>query len=196
MHFMTTTRILIKSIFAGILVGLGGIVYLTVENKYVGSFLFSFALMTILIQGLYLYTGKVGYANSKETWCQLPIILVGNYIGTFLMAFAAKQLPRGYDGDSVIFTKMSNSTVSVWILSILCGMLMYLAVDNYRKSNQFLLVIVPVMIFILVGCEHSIADMFFINLKNDPLELRHIGFLLTTIVGNGIGAKIIQWGVE
>jgi nitrite transporter NirC len=112
------------------------------------------------------------------------------------MAFAAKQLPRGYDGDSVIFTKMSNSTVSVWILSILCGMLMYLAVDNYRKSNQFLLVIVPVMIFILVGCEHSIADMFFINLKNDPLELRHIGFLLTTIVGNGIGAKIIQWGVE
>lgn len=45
------TKEYIKAILAGMMIGLSGFVYLSVENKIVGSFLFSFGLITILSQG-------------------------------------------------------------------------------------------------------------------------------------------------
>ena len=53
-------RIFIKAVYAGFMIGIGGMVYLAVENKIVGSMLFSFGLLTIVTQGFYLYTGKIG----------------------------------------------------------------------------------------------------------------------------------------
>ena len=46
---------------SGICIGIGGAVYLTLENKIVGAFLFTVGLFTILIFGFKLYTGMVGY---------------------------------------------------------------------------------------------------------------------------------------
>ena len=54
-------EMLLKSVYAGFMIGIGGIVYLSVENKLAGSLLFSFGLLTIVTQGFYLYTGKVGF---------------------------------------------------------------------------------------------------------------------------------------
>ena len=52
---------LIKSIFAGIMIGIAGTVYLRVDNNIVGSFLFSIGLLVICMYGMNLYTGKIGY---------------------------------------------------------------------------------------------------------------------------------------
>ena len=52
---------LIKSIFAGIMIGIAGTVYLRVDNNIVGSFLFSIGLFVICMYGMILYSGKVGY---------------------------------------------------------------------------------------------------------------------------------------
>ena len=38
---------IIKGIYAGILIGMGGIAYLAIDNKIVGSFIFSFGLLTV-----------------------------------------------------------------------------------------------------------------------------------------------------
>ena len=59
-------RIFIKAVYAGFMMGIGGIVYLSVENRVVGSLLFSFGLLTIVTQGFYLYTGKIGFVRSEE----------------------------------------------------------------------------------------------------------------------------------
>ena len=51
----------LKSIFAGIMIGLGGCVFLHCDNRYIGAFLFSFGLLSILnLEGL-LYTGRIGF---------------------------------------------------------------------------------------------------------------------------------------
>ena len=47
-------------IASGIMVGIGGTVYLSCESKVVGAVLFSVALLVICMLGIYLYTGKIG----------------------------------------------------------------------------------------------------------------------------------------
>ena len=57
---------LVKAVYAGFMIGVGGVVYLALENKIVGALLFSFGLLTIVNQGFFLYTGKIGFAKTKE----------------------------------------------------------------------------------------------------------------------------------
>lgn len=46
---------------AGAFIAIGGIIYLLLENKIIGSLLFSTGLYAVLTLGLNLFTGKVGY---------------------------------------------------------------------------------------------------------------------------------------
>ena len=43
---------LIKSILAGIMIAIGGTIYLSLENKMVGAFLFAIGLFIIVTKGL------------------------------------------------------------------------------------------------------------------------------------------------
>ena len=52
---------LIRGIFAGFMISIGGTAYLAVSNSVIGSFLFSIGLLMICIYGMNLYTGKIGY---------------------------------------------------------------------------------------------------------------------------------------
>ena len=54
-------EILIKSILAGIMIGIGGTIYLSLDNKIVGSILFVIGLFIIVVYSFNLYTGKIGY---------------------------------------------------------------------------------------------------------------------------------------
>ena len=59
---------------AGIMISIGGSVFLACDNKYVGAVLFSVALLCICNLGYYLYTGKIAYlANdfSKKNICHI-----------------------------------------------------------------------------------------------------------------------------
>ena len=70
---------LIKSIFAGIMIGIAGTVYLRVDNNIVGSFLFSIGLLVICMYGMNLYTGKIGYIfiNSFNYIYELLVTIIG-----------------------------------------------------------------------------------------------------------------------
>ena len=54
-------------IASGMLVGIGGAVYLSCESKVVGAVLFSVALLCICLLGLYLFTGKIGLFIENPT---------------------------------------------------------------------------------------------------------------------------------
>ena len=58
--YISYSQLYCKAILAGMMIALAGTVNLSVDNKYLGSFLFSFGLITIIIQDWWLYTGKVG----------------------------------------------------------------------------------------------------------------------------------------
>lgn len=81
---MAALRNFVSAAFAGMSIGLGGLVYLSVESRVVGSALFTIGLYTICTFGLCLYTGRICYAfeNDGKYALTLPVIWLGNLVGT------------------------------------------------------------------------------------------------------------------
>ncbi len=188
---MSSKEMFIKSIYAGIMIGIGGIVYLSAENRVTGSLLFSFGLLTIVTQGFCLYTGKIGFVKDLKELLHMPVIIIGKIIGTYLAAFLIKAAHLNIDSSELVNRKLNNDVLPVFILSVFCGVMMYLAIDNYNKSKNILFIIAPVMIFILSGFEHSIANMFYFNLAG-TYSLKSFCYLIVMLTGNGIGAKLFS----
>ena len=191
---------LILSIYSGLCIGLGGTVYLSCDNKILGSFLFGLGLFTILNFGFNLFTGKVGYfVNNKPIyWGFLGIVWLGNFIGTFLFAKMIAATRYGATlqakANALCLVKDGDSIVSLLVLGIFCGMLMFIAADGYKNiENQVgkvVVVFLPVMVFILSGFEHCIADMFYFSLSGDFSALM-LKSLIVITVGNSIGGGLI-----
>ncbi len=190
---------LIKSIFAGIMIGIAGTVYLRVDNNLFGSFLFSIGLLVICMYGMNLFTGKVGYVliNKFNYIYELLITIVGNFIGTFLVARLVLLTRFKSVSDKAIDLvnlKLNDNLLSIFILSILCGILMYIAVNNYKKINneigKYSCIFMCVMVFILSGFEHSIANMYYISVAN-MINLKSLLYILIMLLGNSVGSILI-----
>lgn len=195
---------LVKSILAGIMIGIGGTIFLSLDNKVLGACLFAIGLFMIVINGFNLYTGKVGYIfdNKPKYLIEVIITIIGNFIGTFLVGFILKYT-RVYSvlhkkALALCNVKLEDSILSILILSILCGMLMYLAVNGYKvmKDNfaKYASVFLCVIVFILCSFEHSIANMYYFSVAG--WNLKSFEYLLIMILGNGIGGVFIPLMVK
>ena len=186
--------VFIKAILSGFMIAFGCIIYLMCPNKMVGALLFSFGLLTIVCRELYLFTGKIGYIRQVGI-VNILLTILGNFVGTYIIGTTIQltRLPIAESVSSVVSTKLNDSIPSLFILSIACGVLMYLAVDSYKKSRSWLFVILPVVIFILSGFEHSIANMCYFTLANawEPRTFLLIGVM---ILGNAVGSWIMNLG--
>ena len=186
--------VFIKAILSGFMIAFGCIIYLMCPNKMVGALLFSFGLLTIVCRELYLFTGKIGYIRQVGI-VNILLTILGNFVGTYILGTTIQltRLPIEESVSSVVSTKLNDSIPSLFILSIACGVMMYLAVDSYKKSRSWLFVILPVVIFILSGFEHSIANMCYFTLANawEPRTFLLIGVM---ILGNAIGSWIMNLG--
>ena len=184
-------------IASGMMVGIGGTVYLSCENKIVGAVLFAVALLVICILGLYLYTGKIGLFienPSKKSAAALAVGLAGNAIGAvltgILTAIAKPQLvdvvKAACDG------KLEGGMIRGLIAAIFCGVLMYAAVKTYAKGKTLVGIIFCIPTFILCGFEHSVADMYYFTVASfggfDPMSIL---FVLVAVVGNTLGGWLL-----
>ena len=78
-------RKLALGISAGVLIAIGGCVYLACDSKYMGAALFAVALLGICSKGYALFTGKVGYLvsdHSADALISLSLSILGNAIAT------------------------------------------------------------------------------------------------------------------
>ena len=205
MNKSETLTFYLQSLLAGALIGMGDLIYVVSANKILGSFLFSLGLLSILIKGFPLYTGRIGYVTSwNDIWNirkgMLPIIFF-NFIGIALVCALAGETRLDLSGvDAMVSTKTMQSSFSSLYLSWGCGAMMYLAVNGWKKHSHPILVIMPIMFFILCGFEHCIADYgyFWMWIGEDgfshfsdricQLPLGFCSNLLVMIVGNALGS--------
>lgn len=200
-----TKAIVLHPILAGMLIGMGDLVYIVNENRILGSFLFALGLISILIKGYPLYTGRIGYV---EGWRDLTrprdgmlTILLGNFVGIALVACLANATRLDLSGvEAVVRAKTEQSWLSALLLSWGCGAMMYLAVNGWKKTSNPLLVIMPIMFFILCGFEHCIANFGYFWMWIGGDGFAHMGERLTElplgfcsnlfimIVGNALGS--------
>lgn len=191
---------LIKAIYAGIFIGIGGTAYLALDNKVIGSILFSIGLLTICIYNMNLYTGKIGYIieRKKGYITELLITLIGNFIGASLTGLIVR-LTRYQNyidkAKSLVDIKLNDNLLSIFILSIFCGILMYIAVNNYKKEtntlSKYILIFFSVVVFILSGFEHCIANIFYFAVSLS-INTKVLLYLLIMIIGNSLGSIIIS----
>lgn len=182
------------------MIAIGGTVFLSIENKVIGASLFSIGLLGVLIYNLNLYTGKIGYLitnfNLKYVK-ELAITIIGNFIGACSVGFILRYT-RIYDNiysKALILanTKLNDNLLSIFILSIFCGLLMYFAVNGFKKQTDFgkyLVVYLGVAVFILCGFEHCIANMYYFSVA-DIWSLKTLGYTGIMVLGNSVGSFII-----
>ena len=104
-----------RGMFAGIMIGIGGVVFLSLDNKIFGA--------------MYLYTGKIGYVISNKLSYVILLIftLIGNFIGTYLVAFATLNSRINNIGEKARVLsdiKLNDSVISILILSIFLSLKM------------------------------------------------------------------------
>ena len=200
-NVMNYVNFLIKGIYAGIMIGIGGTVYLSVENPVIGSFLFSIGLLMICMYGMNLYTGKIGYVliNKFNYVYELLLSLLGNFMGTFLVArmiLYTRVAKIGERALAMSSVKLNDNLLSIFVLSIFCGMLMYIAVNNYKKSTneigKYIGIFMCVMVFILCGFEHCVANMYYFSVAC-AWSWKTLLYLLVMVAGNSAGSIIIAY---
>ena len=209
-------------ILAGIFIGLGGagniLASQTLSNidaglaRLVGATVFPVGLMLVVICGAELFTGNnlmtLAVMNKKITLRELfrnwSLVYIANFIGSTLLAVAIfyAGIFNGDASNKVISIAQSKSTITILealIRGILCNMIVVLAVWMATAAQDIISKIFacwfPIMLFVLCGFEHSVANMFFIPMGMLLGANVTIGQLITNLIvvtiGNMIGGAIL-----
>lgn len=219
---LDTTSCIWLGILAGIFIGLGGagniLASQTLSNidaslaRLVGATVFPVGLMLVVICGAELFTGNnlmtLAVMNKKITLRELfrnwSLVYIANFIGSTLLAVAIFYAGT-FNGDAsnkVISIAQSKSTITILealIRGILCNMIVVLAVWMATAAQDIISKIFacwfPIMLFVLCGFEHSVANMFFIPMGMLLGANVTIGQLITNLIvvtiGNMIGGAIL-----
>lgn len=189
-------KVFTKALASGLMIGIGVTVYLSCSNKIVGAFLFSIALFAICSFGMNLYTGKIGYAVQNRNNPNCLIIWLGNFVGCVITAALVRiAKPQLADvAKELMANKLNQSWLSIIILSFFCGILMYVAVENYANNpsgaGKIAGILLCIPTFILCGFEHSIADIGYAAMAVSSVAeaWRMMLFIIVVSVFNGVAS--------
>ncbi|MBK5252679.1 MAG: formate/nitrite transporter family protein [Peptostreptococcaceae bacterium] len=221
---LAVMKTLLLAVFAGMFVGLGShadiIVMQTLGKtvdvglaKLIGAAVFPVGIMLVVIAGAELFTGNclisLAVINKDEKLRNLiknlTIVFFGNFIGSIVLAYMLAN--SGLYGPAVASKaiaianeKISLSVSEAIIRGIFCNVLVVLAVWMQAGakdiSGKILAMWFPVMLFVLSGFEHSIANMYFIPLgiflgADITWSQMWIVNIIPVTIGNIIGGAIL-----
>ena len=223
--------VLLLSIMGGFFIALGGHGYLVVSQtlgnidvglaKFMGAAVFPVGLMLVVIAGGELYTGN---ALISTAWAQgdvklqsyiknLVLVYLANLIGALLLvAMLYKSgLYTGHLAEKTIAIaegKVSLSFDAAIIRGILCNVLVagavYIQVASKDLIGKIFAMWFPVMLFVLSGYEHSVANMFFIPLGkflggnftwSEAILHNFIPVTIGNLIGGGLFIGLVYWAV-
>ncbi len=192
--------LLINSLLASLMIIIGCIVYLQV-GEIVGAILFSFALLTICSRGYHLYTGRVGLISistgmkiwEKFLYCVVTLLL--NFIFTYLFGTFIRNVGIGVGvAQQMCADKLANSALETFVNGLLCGVIMYIAVQIFLENKSVFGILIGVPVFIMSGFEHSIADIGYLSIAGYWQQDKVVPFILLVIAGNTLGSIFVALG--
>ncbi|MBS6195528.1 MAG: formate/nitrite transporter family protein [Clostridiales bacterium] len=183
-------------------------------TKLALSAAFAAALSLVVMAGAELFTGNnfvmtaasirktVSWADTAKVWA---VCWIGNLIGSLLSVFAFQLsgIPTANDGAvaeyfiTIATGKVSLTPVEMIFRAILCNILVCLAVwcgiKMKSESGKLIMIFWCILVFMVCGFEHSIADMSSIGvaLVNGGVSVgQYIYAVVLATVGNMIGGAI------
>ena len=199
-----------KGILAGLAIGLGGFLFTLMTyalpnelGKILGALLFPIGLSIVCIFKLFLFTGKIGLVfeskQNKDFYINLPLMYIGNIIGSLILGYICYAIFRNTDLFSRINAIAINKTnfdigyeyyLMLIVKSLITGLCVYLAVKSYglikNKIIGVFLIFVFIFIFVYIGGDHCVANMYYFSFANSWTGYAFLNIVLATIC-NSIG---------
>ena len=176
------------AVLAGAFIAFGAAAYTMVMTgvdtgfgpyRFLGGIVFSLGLILVIVAGAELFTGnalmiiaavdrKITLGEMGKAWI---IVYIGNFVGAFGLAvmFAFSGVMDGAVGETAM--KFANGKLALsWdealVRAILCNALVCLAVwltlAARTVAGKILAMVWPIATFVMLGLEHSIANMYLI----------------------------------
>ena len=213
---------IILGILAGFFIGLGGLANIIISQsigafdaglaKFLGAMVFPVGLMLVVICGAELFTGnnlmslavmdkKITIGKMFRNW---GLVWCANFIGSLALVFLI-YYSNSLSGDAAAKAiaigeaKVSLPFMDAFLRGILCNIVVVLAVWFATAAQDIISKIFscwfPIMLFVLCGFEHSVANMFFIPMGmilggNIAMQNLIVSILVVT-VGNIVGGALI-----
>lgn len=182
-------KLFLLAILAGLLIGFPAAVTnmacFALENpsviRVISGLLFAFGLGMVVMTGAELLTGNTlifmsvldGKARLSGMLRNWAIVLVGNFVGTMLLAFVCARFGWLNAGQEklaqytmqVAQGKMTMPFANALMMGVLCNILVtvgvLLSLAGQDGVSRILGAWGPVMFFVVCGFNHSIADMLY-----------------------------------
>lgn len=176
------------AVLAGAFIAFGAVAYTAVITgvdpgygpaRFLGGIVFSLGLILVLVGGAELFTGNalivmaavdrlVSPGELLQNWM---VVYAGNFLGAVCVATAVAfsgimDGPAGTTAINIAEAKASLGWLEALTRGILCNVLVCLAVwlslAARSVTGKILAIIWPVATFVMLGLEHSIANMYLI----------------------------------
>lgn len=165
-------------------------------ERAIGAVFMSIGLLCVCYKGYYLFTGRVGFLPENHGREALSALLWGT-LGNLLAAVALGLLLQvsipavASVAQGLCAARLTQTWWQTLVRSILCGILMYLAVSIYRDKQTISGILFCVPVFILMGFEHSVADMFYFAAAGGLFSLETLVYMAIVVVGNALGGLLL-----
>ena len=180
-------QMLVLAILAGAFIGFGGAAYTAVMTgvdatygpaRLLGGVVFSLGLILVIIGGAELFTGnalmvmatvdrKITLRLLLRSWA---VVYAGNLIGAAFLAvaFGLSGLldgPMGSTAAKIPEAKAALLPFEAFVRGALCNAMVCLAIwlsfAARTVAGKVLAILWPISAFVLLGLEHSVANMYF-----------------------------------
>ena len=178
-----------KSIGAAVLISLGNFALLKLGNP-IGPVIFALGLLGVCYMGQNLFTGKCGFLfQDKIKVVDLLTILLVNLIAGYIMGLIFSITDKEVFQNAINKVATWEFSLSFFIKSVLCGIIMYIAVYMYKKGTS-LGIIYGIPLFIFCSFQHCIANIITLGVAR-TFDLS----IILCIIGNFVGS-IFMWYIS
>jgi formate/nitrite transporter len=211
---------------AGVYISIGATLYGLVTSiesanlwRFLGAMLFTIGLILVIFKKAQLFTGNnlmvlnVLFKDSKpkviiRNWL---LVYLGNFLGSIVIAVSLSlifknSLPISENLMAIAHKKTSYPFMTSFYKAILCNILVCIAVTfgiTLKKTfHKIIGIIIPITLFVFLGFEHSIANMFFIPIGLsfsqatfiESFQLFSMNIIPVTL-GNIVGGSIVAYTI-
>ena len=166
--------------YAGIFIAVAAILYVRCDNPVVAAILFSVGLLSCLIYGEPLCTGRVNkpwyallipiegtpriarWSGAMSGWLWLYVVNCCYALWLGCCARLCIDVNRAVD---IVQTKISHPWYWILFMGVLCGILIQCGVHAFNQRREYWpVVILCVTAFLVLGAEHCVANAAFVGM--------------------------------
>lgn len=180
-------------------------------GKLLGAFVFSIAVLLIVMVGGELFTGNnlvmaFGAYDGKVTWGEVGKVWIVSYIGNFVgcLVLSLIFVWAGASGTQDYFAGFINNKLSIpvgqmFFRAVLCNFFVCLGVlcgiKLKEEAAKIAMIIICIAAFVVSGFEHCIANMSIFTVAYCVVPGLSMGAILKSMLivtlGNMVGGAVL-----